>query len=357
MAERLPLDVQTLYAELVEHLTALEAQRTLGSLRGTFVAKEVKGHRYAYLQYSVVGAKKQVYLGPYDETIERLESRYRAERDEARAERADVERLCAMLRQGGAVTTDPSSARVLEGLAQAGVFRLGGMLVGTHAFAVLANVLGVRWEKAALRTQDIDLAAETSAVALAMPGDTGVADVWLALQRLEMGFLPVPPFSPKDPSTSFRVRKNLLRVDLLTPARSRASSGGGPVFLRQWNAAATPLRYLDYLLETPVRAAVVGHTGVLVNVPAPARLALHKLLTASERDAARAAKAEKDLAQAGQLLRVLAADRPGDLELAWEALARRSGATKRVKAAAARLRGLDPEGHAALAEKLPDLDP
>ncbi|MEW6487498.1 MAG: GSU2403 family nucleotidyltransferase fold protein [Thermodesulfobacteriota bacterium] len=352
MAERLPLDVQTLYAELIEHLTALEAQRTLGSLRGTFVAKEVKGRRYAYLQYSVAGAKKQAYLGPYDETIERLAKRYLAERDEARAEHADVERLCAMLRRGGAIPTDPSAARVLEALAHSGVFRLGGMLVGTHAFAVLGNVLGVHWDRAALRTQDIDLAAAADAVALAMP-DSGAADIPLALERLKMGFLPVPPFNPRDPSTSFRVRKSLLRVDLLTPARGQDASGGGAVFLPQWNAAATPLRYLDYLLEEPVRAAIVGHTGVLVNAPAPARLALHKLLTASERDAGHAAKAEKDLAQAGQLIRVLAADRRGDLELAWEALAPRPGAAKRLQASVGRLRGLDPEGHAALAEALP----
>jgi hypothetical protein len=68
-----------------------------------------------------------------------------------------------------------------------------------------------------------------------------------------MGFFPVPPFNPKGPSTLFRVRGSLLRVDLLTTAAGRARPS--PVFLPRWNAAAMPLRYLDYLLEEPVRAA------------------------------------------------------------------------------------------------------
>ncbi len=345
MLNRLPLDVQTLYAELLEHLTVLEAERALGSVKGTFVTKEVKGRRYSYLQYSVAGAKKQAYLGPYDDTMRRLEARHRTAHEELRGEWAQTQRLCAMLRRGGALPTDAPSARVLEALASSGVFRVGGVLVGTQAFAVLGNHLGVRWEHAALRTQDIDLAVEPDALELAVPGEEE-ADIPLALERLEMGFFPVPPFNPKQPSTSFRVRGSLLRVDLLTVAR-----GGGeavPLFLPQWNAAAMPLRYLDYLLEEPVRAAVVDGGGVLVNVPVPARFALHKVLTAAERGLAVAAKADKDLNQAGQVLRALATDRPGDLNMAWEALVARPGAAKRIEAGAKRLRAVSPEGYEVL---------
>jgi hypothetical protein len=42
---RLPLETQTLYAELVEQLTALEAQRAIGHLPGCFTLKTVKGRR------------------------------------------------------------------------------------------------------------------------------------------------------------------------------------------------------------------------------------------------------------------------------------------------------------------------
>lgn len=59
--------------------------------------------------------------------------------------------------------------------------------------------------------------------------------------------------------------------------------------------------------------------GVLVNVPAPARYALHKLVTARRRDPAFQVKGIKDIRQAAQLVEVLARDRPGDLRLAWRA--------------------------------------
>jgi hypothetical protein len=58
----------------------------------------------------------------------------------------------------------------------------------------------------------------------------------------------------------------------------------------------------------------------LVNVPAPARFALHKLLVAQLRPASFAAKAEKDILQAVQVLEVLVEDRPGDIALAWTTL-------------------------------------
>jgi len=42
---RLPLETLTLYAELVEQLTVLEAQRAIGHLPGCFTLKTVKGRR------------------------------------------------------------------------------------------------------------------------------------------------------------------------------------------------------------------------------------------------------------------------------------------------------------------------
>jgi hypothetical protein len=41
--ERLPLETQTLYAQLMESLLATEAQRSIGWLSGCFTTKAVKG--------------------------------------------------------------------------------------------------------------------------------------------------------------------------------------------------------------------------------------------------------------------------------------------------------------------------
>ena len=211
------------------------------------------------------------------------------------------------------MVTDSPSARVLRALADAGVFHAGGVLVGTHAFIVLGNILGVRWASS-LRTQDVDIAADPR-LDIAVPGMS--ADLPSALENLEMGFLPVPGLDPKSPTTSFKVRGQSLRVDLLAPA-ARAQSR--PVKVARFATAAQPLRFLDYLIESSTRAAVVGGGVVAVNVPDAARFALHKLIVAGERPAVTHSKRDKDLSQAAQLLEVLQADRPGDVILAWEAL-------------------------------------
>ena len=41
--EKLSLETQTLYAEFLERLTAVEARRSIGRLSGSFTTKTVKG--------------------------------------------------------------------------------------------------------------------------------------------------------------------------------------------------------------------------------------------------------------------------------------------------------------------------
>lgn len=55
--------ISTLYAEMLQQLTAMEAERAIADLKRTFVSKQIKGKKYWYLQYSEGGRQKQVYLG------------------------------------------------------------------------------------------------------------------------------------------------------------------------------------------------------------------------------------------------------------------------------------------------------
>jgi hypothetical protein len=326
-----PLEIQTLYAELLERLSAAEAERTIGTLRGTFVSKTIKGEAYLYFQAAEPGGgRRQIYIGRRDASLDRLVERHRAGAALRTGESQAIRRLCTLLRAGGALTTDAASARVLDALARSGVFHLGGVLVGTQAFTVIGNLLGGLWQRASLRTFDIDIAA--TVVNVAVPALT--ADVPAVLDALEMGFLPVPALDARQPSTAFKVRGSALRVDLLTPGRTQQR---GPIPIPRLQAAAQPLPYLDYLLAAPVRAAVIDGGGVLVNVPAPARFALHKLLTAAERPSTMATKADKDLDQAAQVVALLLEERPDELSLAWEAAVRVPGLGRRVRAGLAQL--------------------
>ena len=315
---RQPQETQTLYAELSERLAAYEAARSFSSLKGSFVTKRISGASYWYFKTSATPAGQREYsVGPDTSVTRAVIESYRQGRSDAAETEGAMARLCAMLRQGGAMATDTVSAKVLSGLGSAGVFRLGAVLVGTHAFIALGNVLGVRWQSG-LRTEDIDLLANPVLEVAVAQIET---DLPATLESLNMGFLPVPGLDARKAETSFKVRGKTLRVDLLTPALGKRD--GAPVRIPRLKASAQPLAFLDYLLEAPVATPVINGGATLVNVPDPARFALHKLIVSMDRSIAMQTKAGKDRQQAGEMIEVLMQDRPGDIELAVESMNRR----------------------------------
>lgn len=195
--QRLPLETQTLYAEFLAQLLATARHRSLGLAPGCFTTKSVKGETYYYFQYSDPGGRtRQAYVGKKSPALDRVVERFLHERADIEGDAARIQRLSAQLRIGGALSTDAAPARILKAFADAGIFQLGGVLIGTHAFAVMGNLLGVRWAGAYLKTQDIDIAGH-SAIDIALPDLQ--ADVPKILHTLEMGFVPVPPLQPEAP--------------------------------------------------------------------------------------------------------------------------------------------------------------
>lgn len=83
-------------------------------------------------------------------------------------------------------------------------------------------------------------------------------------------------------------------------------------------------------MEAPERGIFLNGGATLVNVTAPARFALHKLMVAPLRSAAWQAKAAKDLVQGAEVIATLLDDRPGDLALAWEMLVGRGASWKKA---------------------------
>ena len=99
-----------------------------------------------------------------------------------------------------------------------------------------------------------------------------------------------------------------------------------------------PRHVLDFLLEAPVPAPLVNGGATLVNVPDPARFALHKLILAGRRPVAEQSKAGKDRQQAAEMIAALHEDRRGDLALAAKALGKRPAVwSARLKAQLAAL--------------------
>lgn len=307
----LPESTRLLYTQLLSQCLHGAAPSGRGL---SFVAKRIRGGKHWYLQVTVGSRKTQHYLGPDTDDIRKLIEDETALWQSAAPDRAARERLASMLVQGGAHAPSAIDARVLEVLERAGVFLAGGALVGSHAFAVYGNMLGVRWSSEATRTQDVDIAAEHHLVLGVPQADV---DLRRAIIDSDLGFIEVPALDRRSPSTKFRIRGRELSVDILTPMRGPAS--GKPVHLASLNAYAEPVRFLDYLLEDGQPAAVVAKAGLLVNVPAPARYAFHKLVLAERRIPAFHTKSRKDIEQAEQLFPVLIRDRAGDLRSAWAA--------------------------------------
>ncbi len=333
-ADLLPDSVRTLYAELLDLATQDRAERTARNLpAGTFVAKEIRGGRYWYLQISAGGTKSQRYLGRESPELLRWMETANAARGELAADAAVRERLVAMLVEGGAQREDSAPARALELLAELGIFLRGGVLIGTHAFQIYGNLLGVRFEQRHLRTADLDIAHDLS-VAFALRDEPNLHAA-RAITESDLGFLPVPGLDPRVPSTSYKVRGRELRIDFLAPAASPQATA--PVEIPGLGLSAQPLLFLDYLIENPIPAVVLRQSGILVQVPTPARFALHKLWVARQRPAAQHVRAAKDRQQAEALLDVLIDERPEDLRFAWGALAGRKSPRRQISAEVGRL--------------------
>jgi hypothetical protein len=306
------LVVQTTYAELLERC-ATAAFGEAFSEDGSFTPKIIKGRRYWYFQARIGDTRAQRYVGPETpELLERIEH-HRLVRSDESERRALVS---ALLRSFGLPRPISAIGDILEALAKAGVFRLRGVLVGTVAYQSYPAMLGVRLGHSLLQTGDVDI-AQFADVSIAVKDSTKpMLDV---LRGVDPTFRDVPNPTVSRHSSSYVAGKGI-RVDFLTPAHKAGAAG--PQRLPSFKTDAQQLRFLDYLIHEPEPAVILHNCGVYVQVPAPQRYAVHKLII-SQRRSEGSAKRDKDIQQAAALLGVLLEKRPSELRQAWmEAYAR-----------------------------------
>ncbi len=276
----------------------------------SFSRKKIKGKEYIYVNAKIGKIPVQRYIGADTPDVQALiekEKQLWHKTDTARVTRA---RLVKVLLAGGVMSLSPQEGRILRMLERAGVFLSGGVLIGTPAFNSMANLLGVTWTDQFI-TRDVDIASEAKLPVLVEPIKASLKSI---LENSGMGFIEIPTLNPKHPSTSFQIKGGDFKVELLTPQRGKPDNT--PVVIPHLRAMADPLRFLDFLLEETQQAVVPFDIGVLVNVPDPARFALHKLVVSQRRPAAFASKAKKDIDQAAQLIEVLSELQPGSLYIA-----------------------------------------
>ena len=308
----LPGSASLAYAEVLDNALSRHIETGEGF---TFTSQKRPGTagRYWYLQHSLPRPKKRYYLGAETPEllarIEQQKGRWAAGKVEA----AVMERQVAMAIGAGCTPISYQAYKVLSAAGQSGLFRAGGVLVGSYAFLAIGNMLGVSWVRDTTMTQDIDFAASPECM-LAVPGDRDpLRDTILAADD---ELLEVPMLDHKKPSTSFMVRGKDFRVDVITP---KIGAGKSPVFVPGIKSYAESVRFLEFVLEDTQKAVMLAKAGVVVNVPNPARFALHKLVVSQRRTVSQRAKSKKDIKQAAQIIAVLLDQRPGDLWLALDA--------------------------------------
>jgi len=280
-----------------------------------------RGRDYYYFdEPTAEGKDKRLYVGPKDdpEIAARVEG-FREIKDSMKACRKLVSTL---VREAGLPRPDPFTGQITAALANAGLFRLRAVLIGSVAFQCYSGVLGVRLPAASMLTADTDIAQD---FAISAEVEDSIPPILDLLQAVDPSFRAIPHQNDRARVTAF-VNASGYRVEFLTGNRGSDDYTGQPSLMPALGgASAENLRFLDFLIYEPIRTVLLHGPGVVVNVPAPERYAVHKLIVASRRrdDPAGILKRDKDAWQASLLIEALVETRHQDdlafaFDEAWE---------------------------------------
>jgi len=299
---------QAAYIDLV----SLLLDEAIAEIRGSPTPRERAGRIYWYDRYRIGTETHERYLGEDSPALRDRIDQHEALKSQRELRRRERARLVRLLRSERFLGMDNATGSLVGALAKAGVFRLGGVMVGTNAFRMYEGELAVhlRFDQTAT-TNDIDIASfEKLSLAL---GETILPSMEQILTDFE--FSPVTSLD-KGKVWRWKQSRSQTLVEFLTPSFDAEED------LRELAAlgvSAQSLHFLNYLIADPIHAAGVYRDGILVHVPRPEKFAIHKLIVADRRrDGPDGLRARKDLMQVEFLLTILVEDRPTDLLVAYE---------------------------------------
>lgn len=288
---------RTAYAQAKE--LALTQEHVPLRTAGTVRVEERAGREFAYrYRYEASGKRVTEYLGALSDetTAARIEQARQEIKDQG-----TIAQYSKDLRRVGFYSADNSTIVTVASLFNAGVFRGGGVLIGTHAFGVILNELGVSASPFPM-TDDVDVVRAGRIEVAAMPHG-GLLEL---LKQTGLPFHEVPSLKRGAPSTSFKVRGRKLKVDLLVPGTRKPYA---PVAIPELGAHAIALPYLQYLIKATIPSVLIGRDHIVpVTVPHPGWFCLHKLALYSLRTGADNPKRKKDVLQGAMLAVALARD-------------------------------------------------
>ncbi len=293
-----------------QDLLRMHLDEAASEIVGSIETRQRNGRTYLYDRFRIGTQMKSRYLGEDSPALRDRLARAADLKAEAQERKTRMSRLARVLRSEGMIGADRETGSLLLAFARAGVFRLGGTMIGTAAYALYQGELGVRFDSDELaQTGDIDFASfERLSMALGDRVEQEPGDILRSMK-----FAPVPGVYDRQ-VWRWRQSGGEAMVEFLTPA----FGAEGVKQLPALGVSAQALNYLNFLIAEPINALALYRSGILVQIPRPERFAIHKLIVASRRqDGPDQAKARKDRAQAAFLIRILAQDRPDDLAEAY----------------------------------------
>ena len=292
-------------------LRSLKSDRA-AEVRGSVMREErANGRAYWYETLRIGSTVRRRYIGEDSpELAANLANRAQLHA-EAKDRATHRTRLVRLLRSEDSLPVEARFGAILKAMADQGVFRLGGTVVGTHAFRLYEGELGIRYRFDDIaQTGDLDI-AQFERLSLAL-GDQ--VEDQLAKTFQDLNFTPVPALTPAAIWRWSQTRSDTL-VEFLTPS-FRPEEDIRP--LPALGVSAQSLHFLNYLIAQPIPAALLYRSGVLIQIPRPEAFAIHKLIVADRRRGGPdALKSEKDRRQAAFLIEALAEDRPDELAEAY----------------------------------------
>lgn len=284
----------------------------VSDIEGTPFLKEssTKG-KYWYARQRIGSRVIDKYIGRDTPQLRQRIENLQSKAQDRKALETRCSSLVAQLRAAGLPTLDRGSGKVLNAMARVGVFRIGGTLIGTHAFRPYSAELGARFDGVLAATQDIDIGAfETLKLVIQ---DTATPSLSETFKDLHLN--PVDGVNAKRSPTRWAMPDGGTMVDFLAPKMQDKTD---IIKLETLGIYAQTLPFLNYLIADPVPAVALYRSGILVQIPRPERYAVHKLIVSQRRTSATKAKARNDLAQADLLIDILSEDRPQELAAAYQ---------------------------------------
>jgi hypothetical protein len=279
----IPLNFITMYADLAQGFEFDDA------IAGSITTRKIKGKSYLYVTSKDGATRQQRSLGRADDPrVQREAQLILTSAERARSMRTVVSTL---KQQARIPAPTLPVGRVLEAIANAGLFKRGVTLVGTAAYQTYPCVLGHYLQSSAFTTNDVDLNFVEFA-----PRDNE-EDIEVVLRRADPTF--EPKWHPDDKLPKAFQSSGGLRVDMLTRLMRKEKS----VQIEGLGCAAIPLSFQEFPAEDTIDAVALYGKGVLVRVPSPAKFAVHKLIVAQRRN--EAGKRVKDLHQAQEIIDIL----------------------------------------------------